>query len=302
METVESMSAEEFSEKFIGATVSLYSLLVVSNILIMRHLNKKTLEQINSQKDLEEALEQQKTFIFSFSHELRNPLNSLFGNLQLISMSQISLETRKMVNTAQICAEVLLQLVNNILDIGKHDLGKLEIDPSPNKIHSSFQRMWKISSEQISQKNLKGHIKIEKRVPPVLLLDGHRLDQIMLNLIGNAIKFTESGSISITVQWLESKPSNDECFQPEPFDDMNEGVFEKEENISTVGLDEGDIRQEQNGYFLLSSDKTQIHLSGVQPRNQHVEGILKIVVKDTGCGMTQAALDQLFKKFLSGLH
>ena len=195
-----SMNFEEFLDKQAQANNMVIIFMTIILAVTFNTLDKKTKEVAKAKKETEEALEHQKTFVFSFSHELRNPLNSLQGNLQLALMSSLPNETREVIKTAKVCGELLLQLINNVLDTGKSDLGKLVVSPSPTKIHDLFQRVWAVSTELISRKILKDHLKIEKKIPPILLLDGHRVNQVLMNLIGNAIKFTEKGAISISIK------------------------------------------------------------------------------------------------------
>ena len=291
------MDLEFVSKKMVHNNLIIMICIILFFSFIVRGMNKNTKDLAYAHKKTEELLDQQKTFIFSFSHELRNPLNSLLGNLQLILMSTISDQTRTMVKTSQICAELLLQLVNNILDIGKCDIGKLEVNQAPTEVHGLFQRIWTVSSQLITNKKLRSHIKIERKVPLTLMLDSHRLNQMMMNLIGNAIKFTDTGSVSVTVQWLAHSSVNDESFEPVPYNDMDEGIFEKEENLYMLSMGSGDYLQQPDKYFMLSQKSYEALRDRAECPEQTCEGILKIIVKDTGSGMDQAALGKLFGKF-----
>ena len=291
-------SPEFVVEKLVFSNITSIFFVSVLFCIIINAKRKLTRDLAEAKTIAEEALEQQETFIFSFSHELRNPLNSLLGNLQLILMSVISPQTREMVRTCRICAELLLQLVNNILDIGKCSINKLEVDPSVTGVYSLFERVWAISSELISRKKLKSHIKVEKKVPPVMMLDSHRLNQVMMNLIGNAIKFTESGSICVTVEWLTSHSINEGCFEPRPYDSVDEEVKEKNQNLFLMRSSrKNPTNAHLNGYLTLFDDVNKFDMNEVRHARHRTEGVLKIIVGDTGCGMNQAALSKLFQKF-----
>ena len=202
--------ADNFSKYFILISIPLQLLIV----LVVYDLNHKTFKLAKETRRAEEALEQQKTFVYSFSHEMRNPMNSLLGNLELALMGNISSETREMITTAKVCGLLLLNLINTVLDAGKLGIGKLEANPVPTRVHDVFQRAWTISHDLITRKGLTSHLKISKLVPPRLLLDSHRLNQVLMNLIGNAIKFTEHGSITLAISWLTEPNVSDECFNP----------------------------------------------------------------------------------------
>jgi len=286
---------EEFVHMFTDYGIVVLFFIIGGYGFLIKILDRKTIEISQAVKVAEDSLEQQKTFIFSFSHELRNPINSLLGNLQLVLMNNINQEVREMINTSKICGELLLNLINTMLDAGKLDIGKLEVNPVPTRIHDLLQRIWVISNDILSKKDIASHLKIEKKVPPVLLLDGHRIHQILMNLLGNAIKFTQRGSITITIQWLETGQVNDKCFEPVPYDDVDEGVFEKEENMHFVKMrNQG---KESRDYFFLAGNTKEFNLDDLVETQEETQGVLKFVVKDTGCGMAKEEVTKLFQKF-----
>ena len=205
------------------------------------------------------------------------------------------------IKTAQICAEVLLQQINNVLDTGKHDIGSLEVNLTQVEVHNMFQRIWSLSGELVKRKRLKGIFKIDKKMPKILLLDAHRVNQVMINLIGNAIKFTDRGSLTISVNWYEnSSVITEKMFEPIPYDDEDEGVFEKNQCFDSMQNRSKDFNEnellesDREGYYLLDNKK-MFFPQNVSQRD--TKGILKIVITDTGCGMTEEGLKQLFQKF-----
>jgi len=286
---------EEFVHRFTDYGIVVLFFNIGGYSYLLRTLNRKNIEISKAVKVAEDALEQQKTFIYSFSHELRNPINSLLGNLQLALMNNISQEVREMINTSKICAELLLNIINTMLDAGKLDIGKLEVNPVPTRIHDLLQRIWIISNDILSKKDITSHLKVEKKVPPVLLLDGHRIHQILMNLIGNAIKFTQRGSINITIKWLATKQVNEKCFEPIPYDDQDEGVFEKEENMHFVKM--ANQGKESKDYFILAGNAKEFNLHDLVEPQEDTNGVLKFIVKDTGCGINKEELQKLFQKF-----
>ncbi len=145
-------------------TLLFFLALVIANASLVRTLNKRTMELFRVKRDLENALDQQKTFIFSFSHELRNTLNSLLGNWQLVLQRAegFSMKAVEKISTAKVCGVVLLHNINNVLDTGKHDIGKSEVNPIPTQLCELFQRTWSIYSELLRQKKLKSSLRIEK--------------------------------------------------------------------------------------------------------------------------------------------
>jgi len=205
-----------------------------------------------------------------------------------------------MVNVAKVCGEILLHGINNVLDTGKHDVGKLEVNPVPTQIYELFQRTWGIYSELLRQKKLQSQLKIGKSMPAVVKIDPHKVNQILLNLIGNSIKFTEKGSVMVTVKWLKQDEVCNKCFELIPYDDTDEGLFEKQENLSTVSTSRF-LDSKPPGFLGVNNDdlrrlNTKNDYRTVYPEKE-TRGVLKIIVKDTGSGMKKEALGKLFKKF-----
>jgi len=287
---------EDFSERFVkGSALAFFGIQIIY-LAVLYLLDTRTFELSKATKAAQEALDQQKTFVFSFSHEMRNPMNSLLGNLDLVLMTPLPTQSRDMINTAKICGVLLLNLINTVLDAGKLGIGKLEVKPVPTKIHDIMQRLWFISNDLITQKGLKSHLNIKKKVPPRLILDGHRVCQILMNLVGNAIKFTETGSVSVGITWIDQLKVNDKCFEPKPYDNEDEGLFEKENNLYQL-LRRRDKPGEDDENYVLSGKVKEFNLEGISQPVGKKEGILKITVRDTGCGMTEDELNKLFQKF-----
>jgi len=236
--------------------------------------------------------ERQKQFLLGFSHELRNLINSLMGNVKLATFEMISMKVKDLLMNAEVCSELLLHMVNNILDTGKVEIGDLEINPSPVRIYDTMERMWSVCSELIKRKSLRGSLKIQKNIPEVLNLDHYRLTQIFLNLIGNAVKFTDAGGIDVNVEWVDSGENvNEKCFEPHPFNDqseMDEGIFEKKQAFSLL----------DSNYIFLSFGFKKINKEQIKsdPRNL-TNGVLKIIVSDTGIGMSKEDLGVIFQRF-----
>jgi len=287
---------EDFSERFVKGSAFAFFGVQIIYLAVLYLLDTRTFELSKATKAAQEALDQQKTFVFSFSHEMRNPMNSLLGNLDLVLMTPLPPQTRDMINTAKICGVLLLNLINTVLDAGKLGIGKLEVKPVPTKIHDIMQRLWFISNDLITQKGLKSHLNIKKKVPPRLILDGHRVGQILMNLIGNAIKFTETGSVSVGITWIDQPAVTDKCFEPKPYDNEDEGLFEKENNMYQL-LRTSDRPGENDESYVLSGKIKEFNLEGMLQPLAKKEGVLKITVRDTGCGMAEKELNKLFQKF-----
>ena len=181
-------------------------------------LNKE-LEETNSKlttmnRELQEALQEKENFILRFSHEIRNPLNCLLGNVELCDEYTNDTELKVMLQDAKVSGEILLQLLNNILDSAKVSAGRLEISRNYFKIRDFLERAWVICSEIIRKKGLYGCLSANINMPEVLEFDSHRIMQILINTISNATKFTEHGNVKVYVDFEEGSVIRAEDMKP----------------------------------------------------------------------------------------
>jgi len=227
----------------------------------------------------------------SVSHELRNPISCLLGSLTLALQEDLPKPVIELIKTSKMCGDLLLQLINNILDSGKAEIGTLEVQPTSTHLRDLLYKVWAISRELLRDKGISGYVRIDKSLPSRIMIDAYRLNQILLNLIGNAIKFTRQGSITVQVKWLKDQTKvTDESFLPLPYesDDIEEGIFERDQNL--ISYHNGREELLGTNAFVLSPR----NLASVE---REEKGILKIIVQDTGCGMSQQSLLKLFQKF-----
>jgi len=291
LEYLNTRNPEEIVNSFVAAGF-FFSLLMPTILLINDYRQSRYRELREEAKQLEYAYQKQNRFLLSLSHELRNPLNSMLGNIQLALFEEIPQKVRGVLEDAHLCGDILLHLVNNILDSGKASIGKLEVNPSISNIYTTCEKIWGISSRLIAHKGLFGSLRIDKKVPPYLQLDCYRLTQIMLNLIGNSVKFTMKGEIRVDINWIpDMNQVEASCFEPIPFDEEDEGIFEKQQSMTVL---------EDTKYDMLTLGSKSFR-GGVYNKNnltRNEKGILKISVTDTGCGMKESDLAQLFQQFV----
>ncbi len=138
-------------------------------------------------------------FLAVMSHEIRTPINGILGSAQLLTTTNLTLEQQKYIRTAEVSSEILLTVVNDILDFSKIDAGKLILEQNSIDLHVVIQDVCESIAIKAQNKNLQINQNIAADLPRYILGDIIRLRQILLNLLNNAIKFTEKGTITISI-------------------------------------------------------------------------------------------------------
>jgi len=166
-------------------------------------------EQEKARRELKEARDKaeesnrlKSEFLANMSHEIRTPMNSVIGYSELLADEVKSDLGKKYIESLQSAGESLIELIDDILDLSKIEAGKMEIEYSYVNISSLLQYILNIFKPKAESKNLELKTEIDNNLPEEIFIDNHRLKQILFNLIGNAVKFTEEGEVKIVAKEL----------------------------------------------------------------------------------------------------
>lgn len=173
---------------------------VASAIEQLTQLRREANEALVTAKLAADSANQAKSdFLANMSHEIRTPLNAVVGMTSLLSDTPLNSEQQDFVDTIRINSDALLDIINDILDFSKIEAGKMEAERIPTDLHATVEQVIEMFSVKTSQSRLDLGVCFAPEVPRWILTDPTRLRQILTNLVGNAVRFTQRGGIGIFV-------------------------------------------------------------------------------------------------------
>ncbi len=205
-------------------------------------IRQKEIAEIEKEKaEQSEKFKQQ--FLANMSHEIRTPMNSVVGLTNLLMKSQIDEQQQKYLHVIKKSSENLLVIINDILDLSKIEAGKMEFEKIPFSVHEFLDTLYHTMVFKSDEKKLMLEKSIDPSVPEVIIGDPVRLNQILINLTGNAIKFTESGRVTIHVKELSRQD--------------NTSILEFSITDSGIGIPESQLNKIFESFSQASSDTTR---------------------------------------------
>ncbi|WP_162560220.1 PAS domain S-box protein [Methylotetracoccus oryzae] len=170
------------------------------------------LEQANEDlqartREAEAANRAKGQFLANMSHEIRTPMNAIIGLMQHVLDGQLEARQRHYLRKVHSASQALLRLLNDLLDFSKIEAGGLELEQTPFELDQVVQSVADLFLVRLEQKGLDWRVERDPRLPRYLVGDAFRLNQVLVNLVGNAVKFTERGGISLSLEWAGEKGS-----------------------------------------------------------------------------------------------
>jgi two-component system sensor histidine kinase EvgS len=201
---------------------------IISGLVDITAQKDTAISLIKAKEEADRANRAKSEFLANMSHEIRTPMNAILGFAELLKRRQLDAVAADYLDGIERGGRSLLNLINDILDLSKIEAGKLNIQYYPADIRNICDDLWKIFEYQAKQKGIDFKSNFTAETSSILMIDEVRLRQIILNLLGNAIKFTHEGFVSCSVSIKERSDGSDSCSLTIIVEDTGIGIQDSE--------------------------------------------------------------------------
>lgn len=198
-------------------------------------------------KEIEELNKTQNSFFSSMSHEIRTPINTIIGLNEMILREDVSDEVVSDAKSIQGASKMLLALINDILDMSKMEAGKMDIVPTQYDVGATLSDIVNMIWIRAKNKGLKFHIDVDPSIPAKLYGDEVRIKQILINVLNNAVKYTNEGSVTLSIQCSKDKNNDDNVLMIYSVSDTGIGI--KKENMPYLFSAFKRVDEQKNRYI-----------------------------------------------------
>jgi two-component system, NarL family, sensor histidine kinase EvgS len=216
----------------IAGVILAFAVLWISQLT--REIKLRKTAEVNliiARKEADRANAAKSEFLANMSHEIRTPMNAVFGFSELLAATQLDNEQRQYLEAIQVGSSGLLHIINDVLEISKIESGKVNIVYSPTDINKLALELQKLFAAPMGKKKLDFSIVIEDSCPTCILIDENRLRQILINLVGNAHKFTDHGLVKVRIRAQKTDQPEAVTMQ---FEVEDSGIGIAKENQSSI--------------------------------------------------------------------
>ncbi|UUC44922.1 ATP-binding protein [Flavobacterium cerinum] len=203
--------------------------IVAKHVINQLELTTKNLELAAQKKIAERAVLAKDSFLANMSHEIRTPLNAIIGFTDLLAQTQLDKIQHDYINSVQIAGENLLLIINDILDLSKIESGNLTIENELFSLRKTLKHVYSLLKVKVP-KDIEFDLYLDADLPEYVIGDQGRLNQVLVNLVGNALKFTEDGDVTVAVKLIEETEDHYEL----KFSVKDTGIGIPENKLKTI--------------------------------------------------------------------